>query len=232
MSDFFRFEDENIDFPFYNGKPLLSLTEWIVLLVGVLAFIGILIVPVPMSDNLASLLLCLAVFVPSMYVCRKKFELLFRKPKRKDIKIIIGCLLAYYLFSMLLISILEYGGMASDANAVFDVNMDLMFWIMTSIQLLGEELFKISVFLIMLHLFFKITSRKLSIIFATVVTLLVFGLLHYTAYSGALVHIIVVIGFGGIFYFYAYLKTKNVVVSYIVHFLIDAIPFLISMMVV
>lgn len=133
--------------------------------------------------------------------------------------------------SIALSIILEQFGMSPSVNAIFETNIDLIFWIMLFIQLLGEELFKVSVFLILMHLIFKIASRKLSVILSTIITLTIFGLLHYTAYSGAIVHIILVIGWGEIFYFYAYLKTKNVVVSYITHLLVDGIVFLSSMLV-
>lgn len=58
-----------------------------------------------------------------------------------------------------------------------------------------------------------------------VISLLIFGLIHYNSYNGALAQIIFVIGFGSIFYTYAYLKTKNVIVAYISHILIDGIVF-------
>lgn len=223
MNNFYRFENENMDFPFYNGIPMLSSKDWLFLLAGVLVFIATLIIPANIDDNTTSLILCLSVLLPLAYVCRGRFELLFRKPERKDIKIIIACLIAYFIYSIVMGILLENLGLAPTTNAAVESNMDLVFWIMTFIQLLGEELFRASIFLIMMHALFNIASRKLSIILSTIVALLIFGLMHVNTYGGALAHIILIIGLGGIFYFYAYLKTKNVILSYIIHILIDVI---------
>jgi hypothetical protein len=229
MKKFFKFENENIDFPFYNGKPLLSTPDWLILLAGVLAFIGLLFIRTPFDNNTISVLLCLSVLIPIIYVSKGKFELIFRKPKRKDIKLIILCLIGYYIYTLSITIVIDVLHMAPVENAVFSVDMNLVFWITVFIQLLGEELYKLSVFLILMHLLYKFTNdRKISLICSAIMTLLSFGLLHYHSYNGNLAQIICVIGIGGLIYFYPYLKTKNIVIAYIVHILIDAIPFLIS----
>ena len=232
MSDFFSFENENVDFPFYNGKPLLSTLDWIVLLLGVLLFMGIVSFPIVSDDNMTSLLFCLVVLVPVAYVCRGKLGLFFRRVGRKDIKLIIACLVAYYVYSIAMISLLSVFTASPEANPVFGANMDLLFWVMTFIQLLGEELFKVSLLLIAMHVIYMATSkRKLSLVLGVIIALVVFGLVHWNAYGGNIAHLILVIGLGGIFYFYAYIKTKNVAVSYIIHILIDGIPFLMAMII-
>ena len=91
---------------------------------------------------------------------------------------------------------------------------------------MGEELFKVIAFLIAMFLIYRITkNRKVSMIIGVLAALLAFGALHYYSYSGNWPQIIFIIGIGSLFYFYAYLKTKNVMVSYIVHLLIDGIIF-------
>lgn len=230
MGDFFGFENENIDFPFYNGKPLLSTLDWIVLLAGVLLFIGVLVFPVTSDDNIASFLFCIVVLIPVLYVSRGKLGLFFRRVERKDIRLIVLCFIAYYIYSLSMIGVLSYFSLSPDMNPVFDANMDLLFWVMLFVQLLGEELFKVSIFLLVMHVVYVATSnRKLSLVLGVIIALIVFGMAHWNSYGGNIVHIILVIGLGGIFYFYAYLKTKNVAVSYITHVLIDAIPFALSM---
>lgn len=229
MDKFFKFENENIDFPFYNGKPLLSTSDWLILLAGVLAFIGLLFIQTPFDNNTISVLLCLSVLIPIIYVLKGKFELIFRKPEMKDIKLILLCLIGYYIYTISITMLIDVLHMAPVENAIFSVNMNLVFWITVFIQLLGEELYKLAVFLILMHLLYKFTkNRKISIICSAIVALLSFGLMHYYSYNGNLAQIICVIGIGGLIYFYPYLKTKNILVSYIVHILIDGIPFLIA----
>ena len=55
-------------------------------------------------------------------------------------------------------------------------------------------------------------------------------MIHVSAYSGRILQILLIQGLGTIFDLYAYMKTKNVVVSYIVHVLIDYIPFTMMML--
>ena len=88
MSDFFDFEDKTTDFPFYNGKPELSLIDWLVLLLGLGLFVGIIIVPIEINRNLVSVLLFLVLIIPVIYVTRGKIALFFKKPKLKDLKVI------------------------------------------------------------------------------------------------------------------------------------------------
>ena len=51
---------------------------------------------------------------------------------------------------------------------------------------------------------------------------------HYTTYSGRIFQILLIQGLGSIFNLYAYMKTKNVFVSYIVHLMIDFSGFIMS----
>ena len=87
-------------------------------------------------------------------------------------------------------------------------------------SMMGEELIKIILLLIFLTLLFKFSkNRKLSIIFSMFFTLVIFGLLH--VFSSYVIVAVVIQGFGSVFYLLLYIKTKNVFVSYISHFLTD-----------
>ena len=86
--------------------------------------------------------------------------------------------------------------------------------------MMGEELIKIILLLIFLTLLFKFSkNRKLSIIFSMFFTLVIFGLLH--VFSSSVIVAVVIQGFGSVFHLLLYIKTKNVFVSYISHFLTD-----------
>jgi hypothetical protein len=96
---------------------------------------------------------------------------------------------------------------------------------------MGEEFFKIFMLLIIMHVVYKSTNnRGLSISIGVILTLLIFGLAHSGAYAGRILQILLIQGAGSIFDLYAYMKTKNVVVSYIVHVIIDYIPFVYVML--
>ena len=65
----------------------------------------------------------------------------------------------------------------------------------------------------------------MSIWIGVVGSLFVFGIVHFSAYGGNILQILLIQGLGSIFDLYVYLKTKNVVNSYILHVFIDYIPF-------
>ena len=223
MSDFFRFEDGNIDFPFYNGNPKLSKTDWLMLLLGVLIFIGIVVLPININREITPLLFGLSTIIPTLYVSRDNWNLFFRMPHVKDIPLIILCTLLYYLYSVIMIFILHNADVGTSSN-VITTHIDIILCLGLIIQILGEELFKIIIMLRVMFLVYRFTSkRKMSIVCGVLISIVIFGLIHYNSYNGILAQIILVIGFGSIFYTYAYLKTKNVIVAYISHVLIDGI---------
>ena len=47
MTDFFNFEDKEMDIPFYNGIPDLSPLKWGLLILGLILFLVVLYIPVP-----------------------------------------------------------------------------------------------------------------------------------------------------------------------------------------
>lgn len=223
MRDFFRFEDGDIDFPFYNGKPKLTICEWLILLIGVLVFIGIVVLPINIPIKIVPLIFGLSTLVPILYVSRNNWNLFFRMPNSNDIPLIILCALLYYLYSIIMLYILHGAGVGTNSN-VITRHIDIILYLCLIIQILGEELFKIILMLTVMFLVYSFTSkRKISMICGLVISLLMFGLIHYNSYNGALAQMIFVIGFGSVFYTYPYLKTKNVIVAYLSHILIDVI---------
>ena len=229
MSDFFNFEDTTEDIPFYNGKPQLSPADWLILLSGIVLFVFILEVPVNIESNVQSVLFCLVLLLPVIYVTRGRLTLFFKKPKLKDLKVIILCLLGYYIYSLSAASLLTVLGVTTHANAVLSSEMNLAFWISVLIQLVGEELFRVIILILIMALIYHFTkNRKLSIYIGVIGVMFAFGIVHYGAY-GSIIQILLIQGIGSIFEMFAYIKTKNVVVTYIIHVITDAIPFILVM---
>ena len=105
MSDFFKFEDEGVDFPFYNGIPKLSMVEWVILalapfLLGLISLTGGRCIPYVELLPRGTLPICyfLVTVIPVVYVCHGKLDLIFRKPRLKDFKVIIICFILYFAF--------------------------------------------------------------------------------------------------------------------------------------
>ena len=226
MTDFFKFEEEKYDFPFYNGIPKLGTSDWIVLLLSIIAVGALINLPFNIESNLFSIIFCLITLIPILYVSRGKLSLFFRMPKLKDIKIIALCVILYYVYAIGFVSILDSIGVKTASNTIIGTEMNALFFISVFIQLMGEELIKAIILLIAMFLIYKKTdNRKLSLAIATAISLLVFGLMHYNSYNGNLIQIIFIIGLGSLIYMYPYLKTKNIIPSYICHVIIDGLIF-------
>lgn len=223
-----------IDFPFYNGIPELSKFDWMVLAIGpiltLLTIFGITNyipgIEYVLTDNFMPIWFCLITLLPVTYVCRGKLQIFFKMPKLGDIKIILICFILNSIFTIGMAALLtSLGFKLSDntstiAHALFTTNN-----IFLLIQLIGEELFKVSLLLCIMALIYHFSeNRRLSVVISTLFVMLVFGLMHLPAYNMNFIQSLFLIGLGAIFDLFPYLKTKNVTNSYIVHVLIDIVP--------
>ena len=228
-----NFLEDGVDFPFYNDIPKLSVGEWLLLLAAVIIMLLLITVP-GLKTDYSPIILCLIMLIPALYVCKGDYSLFFKKPKKRDILTIILCVIASYVYTIAVAIILQFVlGYPLSQNAVLTKfsSPTVFLIISTLMQLMGEEFFKIFMLLIIMYVVYKSTNnRGLSISVGVILTLLIFGLAHSGAYSGRILQILLIQGVGSIFDLYAYMKTKNVVVSYIVHVLIDYIPFVYVML--
>ncbi|WP_458454123.1 CPBP family glutamic-type intramembrane protease [Methanobrevibacter sp.] len=225
--DFFRFENENEDFPFYNDNPKLTKNQWITLIIGVLATITFLAWPKSMPQYITSITLFLLMIIPISIVSRGKLGYLFKIPKKRDIVLIILLYIGYYIYVITVAALLFKYGYDLAFNKILTVDDSKLMLLGAAVQLIGEELIKVIPFLIILHVSYKHNhNRKRSFLIALTFTLILFSLLHYKAYDGHLLQIFLIIGLGSIFDMLAYFTTKNVTVSYILHIMIDLLPLL------
>lgn len=223
-----------IDFPFYNGIPKLSKFDWIILAIGpiltLMTIFGITDSIPGMGDILTAqftpIWFCLITLLPVTYVCRGKLQIFFRIPKLGDIKIILACFILNSVYTIGVAALLDTLGFklsentSTIAHAIFTTNN-----LLVVIQLIGEELFKVSLLLCIMVLIYHFSNnRKVSVVISTLVVMLVFGLMHLPAYNWSFIQSLVLIGLSTIFDLFPYLKTKNVTNSYIVHLMIDLVP--------
>lgn len=229
LKEKFEFMDDGIDIPFYNGTPKLSTVEWGLVLASILLTIGYLTVILIPGEYLPVAIFLTSV-IPALYICKGNYNIFFKKPKLRDIKIIILCLIGIYIYTIAIGFILQnlVGNMAAHAST--NDPASLMTLIIMCIQLMGEEFFKILLLLLIMFVLYKYTNnRSISLFVGLILSMAIFGLVHYNAYSGRIIQILFIQGFGAIFEYYAFLKTKNVWISYIIHVLRDSIPELVKM---
>lgn len=233
LKEKFNFLEDGVDFPFYNDIPKLSTAEWILLLIPVIIMLILLSVP-ELRNDYKPVIIFLIMIIPALYVCKGDYSLFFKKLRKKDIPTIILCVIASFVYTIIILSILVgvFGMPVSGNSVLSQFSSPSVFLIIGSfMQLLGEEFFKIFMLLIIMHVVYKLTNnRGTAIALGITLTLLIFGLAHYRAYSGRILQILLIQGLGSIFDLYAYMKTKNVVVSYIIHIIIDYIPFTYAML--
>lgn len=223
MKDFFKFEDEKTDLPFYDNEPKLSKMEWALLMLAEILFLIPIFFSIEMSDELFSFYLCLIVLLPLIYVSKGKMSLFFKKVRREDIKLILLCTILPFAYSMFMLFVLESLKISAE-SPIEPVSATLLSVICMVVQLMGEELFKIILLIIAMSVIYHFTkNRKLSIIISAILTMAIFGLAHYK--YGPIIQILLIQGLGSVFDLYAYLKTKNVLVSYLAHLLFDFAPF-------
>ena len=219
----FKFLEDGIDVPFYNDLPKLSIFDWLIVLAAVLLMIGYITV-LDIPNEYLPWAYFLTGVIPALYICKGNYSLFFKKLKLKDIKLIILCVIAIYVYTIAVGAILSSSiGMA--AHTDFAESGNLMNIICTIFQVMGEEFFKIFMLLILMYVLYKLTgNRNASLAIGLFGSMAIFGLAHYNAYEGRILQILLIQGLGSIFEYYGYLKTKNVWVSYLIHIIRDLIP--------
>ena len=219
------------DFPFYNDVPKIE--PW-----GIIVFAA------------AAIYLTLSIFFEFQYPgywgavlfgaiplaaylagSRCKISLIVKKFKAMDFVRIIVTLILKYVFTISIMMVRKiYFGAEPTSNSILGAEMNTTFWIVILFQLFGEELYKLLIFLVALILIYRFTKKRmLSVVVATLITLLCFALAHATAYEFNWAQILINQGLATFFCLYNYLKSKNILTSYLQHVLLDAIPFIMAM---
>ena len=220
-SQYFNFEEENTDFPFYKNENFFSKKMGLPLLISVLLFIFLITGPVKFPNFQEQVILFLVTIIPVLYVMIEQRDIFFKTPKKEDIHTLIVSYFGIFLLLFIIMAILQLAGLSSliTHQSFAPELLNIWGYIFEFIQIIGEELFRVFIFLMALYLLYKYTqNRKLSIILATIIALLVFGAMHVNSYDN-MIYNLLIIGLGGFFEFYPYLKTKNVLLSIILHVL-------------
>ena len=224
--DRFKFEDEGYDFPFYNKNPYIPKWGWVVLFVAFIA--GTLLAVI--SGNLPFIILgCIVFIVPVLYFLKWDYKVIFRMPSRKDLVLIVALFVGYIVYGMVMEMILKQFGIVSPGTMGSEP-VTIMTLVTSIFSLMGEEFLKFIPFIFLLRVLYKFSNnRKLSVIISVAIIMAMFACFH--AYNPTmLIFALFVQGFGSIFEFYGYIKTKNLIVPYLTHLLTDEIIFIIALL--
>ncbi len=218
--DLFFWERQGLDFPLYNDETL-GLWQPLLLIassLGVLLSLSFL----PDSRTIKTVAMFLGTLVPYLIVARGDIGTIIKKPRLGDIPLVIVMLVLTIAYSFGMALLLMKLGIEIQPNAVVGETRDATFFAFMLFQLFGEEMIKLNLFLGALVLVFRRTGdRKKSIVVAIVITLFIFGIAHLRAYNGSLAQVLLIQGVGSIFDLFLYLRTKNIMTSYVMHVLQD-----------
>ena len=226
-SDRFWLEKRDLDFPFYNDDNFTR-RDFLVLLAGVVLFcIWTMISAAQLFPAIVKMILYfLVITVPFLIAAKGNIKTIIKRPRLYDIVLISIGSFAMFISSIVLALFLVKIGVivpeSAQGNPVVTMEHNTLFYIGLFIQLFGEEMFKISCFLVVLTFIYRrYGKRKTGIILGMFISSILFGILHYSAY-GNLLQVILVQGLGaGMIGIYQYLRTKNILVSYASHVLLD-----------
>lgn len=231
MKDKFNFEDKDIDFPFYDNNPFLSKGKWILIGVSLIVVVlFILFFRTMLPKEMTRFIIFLIPLLTLFYVSGGNLGLFIKKLRKNDLKLMFIVYVLTFIYSFIIGLVLHISGVHVNPNPVDTQLGSIFFWISFPFQIFGEELIKLIAFLLVLFATYTASkNRKLSVIIAALVTAIFFGLIHIETY-GNLLSVILLQGIGSLFMIYAYLKTKNIMVSFIPHFIFDLISFLVIML--
>lgn len=225
--DYFNFENEDRDFPFYKKNPHVPKSGWIVLIVA--SIVGMLMQGLTGNEILDGILFILIVLVPVLYYLKWDYTAIFQKPKSKEVLLAIGLFAGYMIYSLAVGSVLDYYGWSATPT-IAENSLNIASIVALLFSLMGEELIKFVPFMLFLRILYKYSNnRKLSVVVSMLIVMVFFALLHAMDFR-SLFSVLVLQGLGSIFEFIGYIKTKNIMVSYITHLCTDVFIFALIMM--
>lgn len=214
--DWFKFEDRDYDFPFYNNNPQITKRGWLVIFFAFL--FGFFLAT--SEKFIISIIGCILLIVSVLYFLKWDYKAILRMPSRNDILLAVVLFIAYILYTLAMDPILAQFGIISSGTVdptSFSVmtSFEFIFWV------LGEEFIKFIPLMFFLRVLYKYTNnRKLSIIISVALVMLMFASMHAFNYV-MLIYAVFIQGFGSIFEFYGYIKTKNIIVPFLSHLFTD-----------
>lgn len=218
MSDisWFGFENKDRDFPFYKKNPHVPKWGWIVLFIAMI--FGLILTA---GDTIQiTFLSCVVIIVPVLYFLKWDYKAIFQKPSLRDVALALALCAGYLAYALIISTLLENVGIMG-ADLVEQSTVSIFEVIPLIFSLMTEEFLKFIPFMFFLRLIFKYSdNRKLSVVSSMLITMVFFASLHSLSW-GTFIYAIFVQGFGSIFEFFAYFKTKNILVSYICHYATD-----------
>ncbi|MAY86162.1 MAG: CPBP family intramembrane metalloprotease [Pseudooceanicola sp.] len=229
---FLFFERKHCDLPYYRPAPEgFTLTGWLIVLVAVaVSFIVLGIAQQQFHSGFAGFIPpLLFVLIPLFAVAavagsQAPFEL-FRAVGLREVGLMVLFFILNYIVTIIVGSILvsafhPASNPAGDMVATASGADQVLFFLWSAVQLLGEEIFTILIFLGVMAGLNRVMSRKLALCLAALVAAIIFGLVHLPTYQGNLIQGVTLIPIR-IVLLIPYIITRNIWTSTGAHVLND-----------
>lgn len=147
-----------------------------------------------------------------------------------------------FVGSMILATLFSFVGKllhqpSSGNGGANQISGDLSFWekfsnlIATAFSLTGEEIYIAVIFVLCIVPLLKKISTKNALIIASLASVSIFGMSHFTTYDGNIYQCLVIIGLTHLPFIYAFIKTESLWTTIIAHILYDfTIFFIVSLL--
>jgi membrane protease YdiL (CAAX protease family) len=231
---FVRLEDQDKDFPFYNGTPSrISAGQWLFVLAMVVVAFLLLALPIDWPGGAFGPFIP-AILFPTLplaalaWVAPGHWRSIFGRIGGREVKLMFGFALLNIVVSFgvgaALSAFAEVTPNAAIAQlSALDAAGQAAFLAKTVPQLFGEEVLTILPFLAMLQWLVAGlgVGRQRAIIVAWLLSSLLFGLLHLPTYDWNVVQCVLVIGVARLVLILPWIMTKNIWVSTGAHIIND-----------
>ncbi len=221
-SDYFDFEDKNVDFPFYNQKSLFDKNSLLIILATIFIFTFLIFGPIKFQGSQQQIIMFLITLIPLLMLTKCNLGYFFKKLTVDDLRLIILSYIGYMVYYLIVYFLLQAIAYPTTSSTIYFNDMNFLTLLVYLLQVIAEEIFRIFVFLVLMYFTYNYTkNRKKSIIISTIFMFAVFALLHVNTYNYNILQILLFQGLGSIFEYAGYLKTKNLAIPILVHMLIN-----------
>lgn len=232
------------DYPYYDGKPVeIGALQWIIPVAAVgIATTALLTLPKMLSGGggllqlLPAILLAILPLIGLALVAGKNWTALFRKVGLKEVGWMIAFALLNYVIAVPLgLLSLQFIDSAPNAGisgmAESDASFQVLFFVNSIPQLIGEELITIVPFLAIIYFLTQKfgMGRTPAVIVAWLVTAVWFAAIHLPTYNWNILQCLILIGGARLVLTLAYIKTKNLWVSAGAHIINDWVTFILAL---
>lgn len=230
------------DYPFYDGEPVeITARQWLVPIIGVGIATWILLSRFAIFDDgllqlVPAILLAGAPLIGLALVAGRHWTALFHKVHLKDVGWMFGFALLNYaiavplgLLSMQFIESAPNAGISGMAEA--DTSFQVLFFVNSIPQLIGEELISIIPFLAIIYFLTQKAGmgRTPAVVIAWLATAVWFAAIHLPTYNWNILQCLILIGGARLVLTLAYIKTKNLWVSAGAHIINDWATFTLAL---